>query len=418
MAGYEIFGGRRLIGQVDIGGAKNSVLPMMAAAYLCEEDVWLENCPALSDVAGATEILRTLGCGVERGGDCLHIQPAAGDCCTVSDELMRKMRSSVIFLGALIARNGRAEISFPGGCVLGSRPIDLHLDGLKKLGAVIETENGRIVCSAPEGLRGAGISLAFPSVGATENLMIAACTAAGDTVLHNAAREPEIADLADFLNGCGAEISGAGESTVHVRGVKKLHGCRHRVIPDRIVAATMLSAAVVTGGDLFLKNARAEHLEVVLSAYRAMGSSIGVAEDGIYISHRGRPKPVETLRTMPYPGYPTDAQPLLVAALCTGTGTSVVSEGIFENRFRYTGELLRTGARITVCGRTAVVEGRPKLYGAEMVCTDLRGGAAMVIAALGADGRSVVREIAHIERGYAAPERKLAALGADIRRIE
>lgn len=418
MADYEIIGGKRLVGQVDIDGAKNSALPIIAAAYLCEEDVWLENCPALSDVSGSIEILNFLGCDAQMSGTTLHIRPVSRPRCEISDELMRKMRSSVIFLGALLAKTGRAEISFPGGCVLGSRPIDLHLDGFSKLGAEIHNEGGHISCRVPNGLTGTEISLSFPSVGATENLMIAACTARGETLIHNAAREPEIVDLANFLNACGADIVGAGESSIHIRGVKKIGGCHHAIIPDRIVAATLLSAAVVTGGDLFLKNARADHLSVVLSTYRSIGSNIIADADGIYISHRGRPKAVNSLRTMPYPGYPTDAQPLLVAALSYSHGTSVVNESIFENRFKYADELFRMGAKITVCDRTAVIEGRPRLYGAEVECTDLRGGAALAIAALAADGKSILHNVAHIERGYIRLDRKLAALGAEIKRVE
>ncbi|MBQ3140802.1 MAG: UDP-N-acetylglucosamine 1-carboxyvinyltransferase, partial [Clostridia bacterium] len=399
-------------------GAKNSALPIIAAAYLCDGDVWLENCPALSDVAASVEILQHLGCRTQTQGTALHIKPTAAPCCAISDGLMRKMRSSVIFLGALLARSGCAEISFPGGCVLGSRPIDLHLDGFVRLGAVVVNEGGRIRCTVPDGLKGAEISLAFPSVGATENLMIAACTARGETLLHNAAREPEIVDLADFLNKCGADITGAGESSIRIRGVGRLTGCRHTIIADRIVTATMLSAAVLTQGDLFLKNARADHLSVVLDTYRALGSSIGTAPEGIYISHRGRPRAVRSLRTMPYPGYPTDAQPLLVAALCCSSGTSVVNESIFENRFKYTEELCRMGARVTVCDRTAVIEGRNQLFGASVECTDLRGGAALTLAALAADGKSTVHNVAHVERGYVGLEQKLAALGADIKRIE
>jgi UDP-N-acetylglucosamine 1-carboxyvinyltransferase len=330
---------------------------------------------------------------------------------------MRKTRGSIIFLGAVLSRTGRVRLSLPGGCDIGLRPIDLHLSALRKLGAEIRERHGCLDCRAPFGLKGCKISLAFPSVGATEHIIIAACLARGTTTITNAAREPEIADLAEFLNSCGAKIYGAGEGVVVIDGVGSAWGCAHSVIPDRIVAATFMSAAAATGSGILIKDAIPAHLGAVIPLFEEMGCIINTKNTNIKISAPERLRPLKTVRTMPYPGFPTDAQAPLMAAACVADGTSVFTENIFENRFRHTRELARMGAQIKTEGRVCVVEGREKLYGARVNATDLRGAAALVTAALCAEGKTRIGSLHYLERGYESLELSLSSLGADIKRI-
>lgn len=408
-------GGNSLAGEVTIQGAKNSVLPILAATLLTGGQVELRSCPRLRDVDASIRILKTLGCGARWEGDSLVVDTAGLDDCSISDTLMREMRSSAIFLGAILARCGQAEMSYPGGCELGPRPIDLHLAGLRDLGAEIHESGGVLHCRAAR-LRGRELALSLPSVGATENLMLAACGAEGVTTISNAAREPEITDLQAFLNACGARVSGAGTSTVTVEGGRPLHGCSHRIMPDRIVAATYLCAAASAGGEIYLRNARESHLTTVTAVLREAGCDIRADREGIACVSRGRPLGVRPVRTAPYPGFPTDAQAVLMAALLRSRGASVFEETVFESRYRHVDELARMGAAIRVAGRVAVVTGVETLHGAPVRCTDLRGGAALCVAALAAEGETSISEISHIDRGYECMERDLGALGADIRR--
>ena len=405
-------GGQPLHGEVTIQGAKNSVLPILAATVLTGDRVVLRGCPRLRDVDASIRILQSLGCRAQWEGDALTVDTAALNRCEISDILMREMRSSAIFLGAVLARLGRADISYPGGCELGPRPIDLHLSGLRDLGADIREEGGILHCTASR-LAGRELMLSLPSVGATENLMLAACGAEGTTVISNAAREPEIVDLQDFLNACGAEVSGAGSTSVTIRGGKPLHGCEFRCMPDRIVAATYLCACASAGGEVYLRGARERHLATVADALRQAGCTVAGDGEGIACRCRRRLRAVRPVRTAPYPGFHTDAQAVLMAAMLKSRGTTVFEENIFENRYRHVDELTRMGAEIRVAGRVAVVTGVERLSGAAVRCTDLRGGAALCVAALAADGETRIFETAHIDRGYEDIVRDLRALGAD-----
>lgn len=410
-------GGRSLRGEVTVQGAKNSVLPILAATLLARGPVELLGCPHLRDVDASVRILKHLGCDARWEGDSLVVDTAGLNQCEISDILMREMRSSAIFLGAILARCGQADLSYPGGCELGPRPIDLHLAGLRELGAEIREEGGVLRCQAPH-LAGRELILSMPSVGATENLMLAACGAEGTTVISNAAREPEIVDLQMFLNACGARVQGAGSSSVTVEGGRTLHGCTYACMPDRIVAATYLCALASAGGCVRLLGARERHLATVTAALREAGCAITADETGIAAVCRQRPRAVRPVRTAPYPGFPTDAQAVLMAALLRSRGATVFEENIFENRYRHVDELTRMGAQIRVSGRVAVVTGVETLHGAPVRCTDLRGGAALCVAALGAEGETRVSEICHIDRGYEDIARDLTALGADVVRVE
>ena len=410
-------GGRRLDGALTVHGAKNSALPVLAATLLATGQSEIDNCPRLSDVRAALAILRELGCAARQEGDVVTVD--SGGLCRseIPDHLMREMRSSIVFLGAMLARTGEATLSFPGGCELGPRPIDLHLAALEKLGAEVREEHGRLYCRAPARLHGTAITLALPSVGATENILLAAATAEGTTVIRNAAREPEIADLCCYLTAAGAHIAGAGESTITVEGVPRLHGCRHRVIPDRIEAATYMAAAAATGGRLLLRCVEPEHLAPVLPAFEEAGCRLSWQGAELRLLASPRPRRMPMIRTLAYPGFPTDAAAPLLAMACVADGTSLFIENIFENRYKYVGELSRMGAHVKVEGRVAVVEGVPALYGTQVACTDLRGGAALVTAALAAQGETEIRELHHLDRGYEALEDCLSAVGAAVRRI-
>lgn len=414
MKRFLITGGRRLSGEVHIQGAKNSVLPILAATVLHRGVSVLENCPRLSDVETAEEILRGLGAVVTREGQRLTVDAAALQSRPIPEPLMRRMRSSVIFLGALLARFGEAALCYPGGCELGPRPIDLHLRALSELGAEISAGGGDIRAAAAK-LRGAELTLALPSVGATENAMLAALGAEGTTLIRNAAREPEIEDLQGFLCALGARVSGAGSGTITVEGRTPLHDAVYRIMPDRIAAATYLAAGAACGGEVRLTGARGHQLTTVLAPLREAGCDIAADGEGLTLRRAGALSAVRPIRTAVYPGFPTDAQALLMAALLRSRGATVFVENIFENRYRHVDELIRMGADIRVEGRVAVVYGVERLRAASVRCTDLRGGAALAIAALTAEGESTISDTEHIARGYEDLAGDLRALGAEIR---
>ena len=411
MGDYYIQGGRALEGEVQVQGAKNSVLPILAATILHPGTSVLKNCPRLRDVEASIQILRHLGCKARWEGDALIVDASAPERWDIPDHLMRSMRSSVIFLGAILSRFGRAELSMPGGCELGPRPIDLHLAALRQLGAVIDEGGGRLRCEATD-LRGRELTLSMPSVGATENAVLAACGSRGTTTILNAAREPEIMDLENFLAAMGCRVHGGGSSTITVEGRQPTHDAVHTVMPDRIVAATYLAAAAAAGGDIVLRGVDYRHLSTVTAALHEAGCLVESGEDAIRLQRRGRLRAIRPVRTAPYPGFPTDAQAVLMAALLRSQGTTVFVENIFDSRYRHVDELCRLGADIRVEGRVAVVCGVERLQGAAMESTDLRGGAAMVVAALAAEGESRIGSTAHIRRGYEDILRDLRQLGA------
>lgn len=412
-----IEGCRRLDGNIEVQGAKNSALPILAAAILCEEQSVLHNCPRLSDVDVSIKILRYLGCDVKREGTTLILDSESMNRWDIPNTLMREMRSSIIFLGAILAKTNKAKLSFPGGCELGPRPIDLHLKALEQMGMEISEHHGTLDCTAPDGLHGARIALSLPSVGATENIMIAAACAEGTTIITNAAREPEICDLADFLNACGAKICGAGEGTIFIDGVPKLTGAQHAIIPDRIVAATYMAAAAVTGGDLFLNHIIPSHLTSITPLFEEAGCEIEFEPEGMRIHAPLRLKPIKLARTTPYPGFPTDAQAPLMAVTTLAKGNSIFVETIFSSRYKHVDELVRLGSRINVHGRVAIVEGVDKLSAAQVEAPDLRGGAALVVAALGAEGTTHLKGLSYIERGYEEIEVYLSSVGASIKKV-
>ena len=415
-----IHGGNPLRGHVKIGGAKNAVLPIIAAALLGSRGVSvLDDVPALEDVYTISSVLRSLGVKADYSAKEHRLTIDASRIETISApyELVRKMRASFLIMGPLLAREGRAEISLPGGCAIGTRPIDLHLKGFEALGAKIDITQGAIHASAPHGLKGARIYFDFPSVGATENVMMAASCAEGQTILENPALEPEIVDLANYLNVMGAHIRGAGTNQIKIDGVPGLVAADYTIIPDRIEAGTYMVAAAMTHGDVFIDNAISEHLKPVVAKLKEAGAQIEEDIAGIRVRADGAIKAID-LKTMPYPGFPTDMQAQFMAMLAIAEGTSVVTETVFENRFMHVDELVRMGAQIRVDGRTATVEGGRVLKGAAVRATDLRAGAAMVLAGLVAEGETRVGYIHHIDRGYDDLVAKLVALGADIRRTE
>ena len=415
-----IHGGNPLRGRVKIGGAKNAVLPIIAAALLGSRGVSvLDDVPALEDVYTISSVLRSLGVKADYATKEHRLTIDASRIETVSApyELVRKMRASFLIMGPLLAREGHAEISLPGGCAIGTRPIDLHLKGFEALGAEIDITQGAIHASAPHGLKGARIYFDFPSVGATENVMMAASCAEGQTILENPALEPEIVDLANYLNVMGAHIRGAGTNQIKIDGVPGLKAAGYTIIPDRIEAGTYMVAAAMTGGDVFIENAISEHLKPVVAKLTEAGAQIEEDIAGIRVRADSSMKAID-LKTLPYPGFPTDMQAQFMAMLAVAEGTSVVTETVFENRFMHVDELVRMGAQIRVDGRTATVEGGRMLKGAAVRATDLRAGAAMVLAGLVAEGETRVGYIHHIDRGYDDLVAKLVALGADIRRTE
>jgi UDP-N-acetylglucosamine 1-carboxyvinyltransferase len=413
-----IKGGRSLEGAVRVSGAKNAILPGLAAVLLDKsgKESILGNVPRIRDVVLMVEILRSLGANVSWQGSYLTVNTS--DLCNfaIPEQLMLEMRSTVFLMGALLARLGQVRISHPGGCAIGTRPIDLHLKGLAALGAQIREQNGFIYATCRR-LSGTDIHLDYPSVGATENILLAAVYASGVTVINNAAKEPEIVDLQNMLNAMGARIRGAGTDQIRIQGVKELHSVEYAVIPDRIVAGTLMMAATATGGNVLLEGIVPEHLEAVTAKLREMGAQIREDNGRLRIKATERPRAVDTLRTLPFPGFPTDLQAPVMALLTRAEGTSVILENVFDSRFKHVNELRRMGAQITVDGRTAVVKGVPALTGATVTASDLRAGAALVLAGLVADGETVVEGLHHIERGYEGLERDLAQLGAEITRL-
>ncbi len=412
-----IDGPARLSGELSVQGAKNSTLPLLAGALLCKGQTVLHNCPDLSDVDTAIEILRHLGCVCRREGHDLIVDSSI-TCHEIPEELMRRMRSSIVFLGAILSRCKEARLCPPGGCELGPRPIDLHISSLRRLGVQVKECGGWLECSCPGGINGAYVSLSFPSVGATENLILAAVCGKGTTIIANAAREPEICDLSEYLNRCGGRIYGAGESCIIIDGVEELYGCEHRVMPDRIAAVTYMAAAAVTGGNVTLRDVDNTHILPMLSPFEESGCQVRQLGGSLNISAPRQLSAVRHIRTMPYPGFPTDAQPVVMSMAAVGEGTSVFVENIFENRYRHTEGLTRMGARIKVEGKVAVVEGVPELSGAAVEAADLRGGAALIVAGLCARGSTRIEGTEFVKRGYEDIGEKLALLGARVKVFE
>jgi UDP-N-acetylglucosamine 1-carboxyvinyltransferase len=409
-----IKGGNRLKGTIKVSGAKNAVLPILGASLLCGGESTIYNVPRLRDVEVMIELLTYLGACVHREDHQLRIDTTYVEPREIGEKLMRRMRASNLVLGPLLGRFGRVVISQPGGCNIGSRPMDLHLRGMRALGATVDEKAG-FVWARTSGLVGADIHLDVPSVGATENIIMAACVARGRTTLHNAAREPEIIDLQHYLNAMGARVSGAGTGVIRIEGVDSLHGCRHEVIPDRIEAGTHLVAAAITGDDVTVENVIAEFVEPVLAKLRETGAELAVEGNAVRIRAPVRPKAVD-VKTLPYPGFPTDMQPQMMALSSLAEGTSTVTETIFENRFKHVPELRRLGADISVEGRTAIIKGRKTLSGASVEASDLRAGAALVLAGLAAENTTVVEKAEYLERGYERLEEKYQLLGARISR--
>ena len=412
-----IDGPAALDGELKVQGAKNSTLPLLAATVLCKGQTVLHNCPHLSDVDTAVRILEHLGSRCRWEGGSLVVDHAM-TCCQVPPELMREMRSSIVFLGAIVSRCGEAELCFPGGCELGPRPIDLHIGALRKLGVEIEESGGCLHCRAPQGIQGTYISLSFPSVGATENTMMCAVTAKGQTVIENAAREPEIEDLANMLNSMGARISGAGTAEIIIDGVElsSLHPCEHSTVGDRIEAGTFLVGGALTGGPVTVRGIDPSFLRMALMKLSAMGCSVDVGDDSITVSRKGPLLPTD-IQTLPHPGFPTDLQAQFMLLASVASGNSVITENVFENRFMFAAEIGRMGAEITIEDHHAVVEGVPSLQGASVKATDLRCGAALVLAGIFAEGETQVHNIYHIDRGYEDYVGKLTGLGANVRRV-
>lgn len=411
-------GGNRLVGTVKTSGAKNAVLPIIAASILGVTPSHLDEVPMLEDVHTISEVLRCLGLKVDSSHEhVLNIDSTVITSCEAPYELVRNMRASFLVMGPLLARKGRARISMPGGCAIGARPIDIHLKGFEALGVKIEQGHGYIEASAPNGLKGTTIYFDFPSVGATENIMMAAAMAEGTTVLENAAEEPEIVDLANYLNKMGAKVRGAGTDVIRIEGVKELHGTDYTIIPDRIEAGTYMIAAAMTGGDILIENVLPEHQKPLIAKLREAGATVIEDIDKVRVIGNGELKAVD-IKTMPYPGFPTDMQAQTMAMMVIAHGRSRVTETVFENRFMHVVEMNRMGARIAIEGRSAVVEGPAKLTGCDVRATDLRAGAAMILAGLVAEGTTTVGDLHHIDRGYENIVTKLRNLGADIERID
>jgi UDP-N-acetylglucosamine 1-carboxyvinyltransferase len=415
-----IRGGRQLHGEIRISGAKNAALPELCAALLTNEPVTLLNLPRLQDVATMLTLIRNMGVTIDQVEGGVRIDSNALSSPEAPYELVKTMRASVLALGPLLARFGDATVSLPGGCAIGSRPVDQHIKGLQAMGAEIVVEHGYMIGRLPKGrqrLQGASIRTDMVTVTGTENFLMAATLAEGETVLENAAQEPEIADLAEMLIAMGANIEGHGSSRIRIHGVEKLHGCTHRVVADRIEAGTFLCAVAATGGDVVLRHGRADHLEAVIDKLREAGASVGGVEDGIHLHSEGR-LTAQSFRTTEYPGFPTDMQAQFMALNAIAEGPSKVTETIFENRFMHVNELVRLGAKIQVDGKVAVIEGVPALSGAVVMATDLRASASLVIAGLVAEGETMVDRIYHLDRGYDQMETKLRGIGADIERVK
>jgi len=412
-----IQGGTSLTGEVTVSGAKNAALPLMAAVLLTEEPLHLSNVPRLMDVRTMGRLLRHMGVEVTGDGTPdLHLQARAITQSEAPYDLVKTMRASVVVLGPLVARQGWARVSLPGGCAIGPRPINLHLTGLEKLGATIRLDQGYVEAEAPR-LRGARIAFDIQTVTGTENLMMAAALAQGTTVLDNAACEPEVTDLAELLNAMGGRVEGAGTRTITIEGASRLGGASHRTIPDRIETGTFAIAGAITGGDVTIRECRPAHLAAVLAKLEEAGIRIETGADSLRVISRGRPRAVN-VRTQPFPGFATDMQAQIMTLMATAEGQSLITESVFENRFMHVNELLRMGADITIAGNTASVQGVPALLGAPVMATDLRASASLVLAGLAARGTTLISRVYHLDRGYEAIESKLTALGADIQRVK
>ena len=412
MSKFIIRGGKKLKGEVKISGSKNAALPIIAATVLIKGRTTLYNVPNIQDVQTMFEIIKDIGGKVTKKNNKVIIDTSKVHTYEIPEELMRKMRSSVILAGAIIGKYHKANFSYPGGCDIGARPIDLHLKGFEKLGIEIKEEYGEIVCSSEE-IVGTQINLDFPSVGATENIILASCLAEGTTILMNSAKEPEIEDLVNFLNKAGAKIKGAGTDRIEIIGVRKLSEISYNIMPDRIEAGTYLVAGAITGGNIKITNANPRHIEPILNKLEETSCKIITQNNEIEIIAPRRLKAVD-IKTMPYPGFPTDLQSIFTALLTHAKGTSIVTENIFESRYKYTQELNRMGAKIKVEGRTAIIKGSRKIQGTNVVANDLRGGAALILEALSAKGKTQIDNIHYILRGYENIEQKLKKLGAEI----
>jgi len=417
MSRFIVRGGQRLSGTVKVHGAKNSVLPIIAASILATEGKSiLYDVPLLDDVVTIGKVLQSIGVAITYVQDQAIIDAEQISCYEAPYDLVRQMRASFLVMGPLLARCGEARVALPGGCAIGTRPIDQHLKGFEAMGATINLGQGYIEARVEGRLQGAKVYLDVASVGATENIMMAAALAEGTTVIENAAKEPEIVDLANYLNAMGAKVRGAGTGLIRIEGVEKLRGVEHTVIPDRIEAGTYMIAAAITGGDVYVEGAIADHLKPVISKLQEMGVDIREDENGVHVTTHGKLRAVD-VKTLPYPGFPTDMQAPMMSLLLVSEGTSIVTETVFENRFMHVGELKNMNAEVKVEGRTAIVTGGIRLSGAKVCATDLRAGAALILAALVAEGESEITGVQHIDRGYVRIAEKLQALGADIRRV-
>lgn len=417
MEAFLVEGGTRLEGTLRVDSAKNAVLPILAAAILTDEAVTLEHVPRITDALRMTEILTILGCQVEHRNGGITVRSGGLNNWEMPDSLSKQIRSSIFLLGPILSRFAKATVTYPGGCEIGLRPIDLHLRGLRSLGVKVSESGGMIHCDGSS-MHAGDVYFDYPSVGATENVMMAAALLPGVTTIHNAAREPEIVDLQNMMNAMGAQVRGAGSQRIQLTGVKRLHGVSWTPIPDRIVAGTMLAAAAITGGEIELTNAPVADMMAVLSKLREMGCTINETADTLHLQAPHRLTAFAQLQTQPHPGFPTDMQVQMLALLAVAQGTGVIMENVFENRFTHAGDLNRMGARILCSGRTAVVQGVEQLYGARVTARDLRGGAALVLAALKANGLTQVDQAGLVDRGYDHLENQLSALGARIRRIQ
>ncbi len=410
-----IEGGARLKGRIAISGAKNAALPLMATSLMAQTPLILENLPELADTACMAELLDHLGISSHREGQTVTFSPCSAPVTHAPYDIVRKMRASVLVLGPLLARFGEARVSLPGGCAIGTRPVDIHIMAMKALGARVELEDGYVLATAPDGLKGGEVTFPVVSVGATENALMAAVLAEGTSTLINAAREPEITDLAECLNAMGAKITGHGSSAITVEGVRSLDGCRHAVVADRIEAGTFALAAAMTEGDVTLTDCRPRHLEALITVLRETGALVEATENSLRVQGQGRPKPVD-ITTEPYPGFATDLQAQFMAMMCIADGVSEISETIFENRFMHVPELVRMGADIQVSGGLARVTGVDQLLGAQVMATDLRASVSLVQAGLVANGTTIISRVYHLDRGYDRLEDKLSACGARITR--
>ncbi|SJZ33402.1 UDP-N-acetylglucosamine 1-carboxyvinyltransferase [Garciella nitratireducens] len=417
MGQFYIKGGIPLEGELRVQGAKNAVLPILAATILNQGESVIHNVPDLKDVKTMIKILESIGCSIKKEENTLIVNSSAIHTNEIPEYLVREMRSSIILLGAILAKHKQAKFSYPGGCDIGHRPIDLHLKSFRELGAEVMESHGYIYCKS-NNLKGTHIQLDYPSVGATENIMLAASLTEGITIIRNAAKEPEIQELQNFLNKMGCKIKGAGSNTIIIEGVKKLNNVEFTIMSDRIVAGTFAVAAAITGGQIVLKDCYIEHISSVISKLIEAGCNVYSIEDKIVINSSKKIKAVETIRTLPYPGFPTDMQAQMMALMTVAKGTSIFTETIFENRYKHVSQLIRMGANINIDGRIAVVKGVNKLFGAKVTATDLRGGAALVLAGLSAEGETIVDNIYHVDRGYEKFEENLQSLGASIIRKE